>query len=43
MADEMEIVLNTGIPVLPPFLRVAPVVHAPGKGDDQNWPLASKG
>ena len=43
MADAMEIVPNEGIPALPPLPRVAPVLHAPGEGDGQNWPSASAG
>ena len=43
MADAMEIAPNEGMPALPPLPPVAPVVHAPGKGVGQNWPLASAG
>jgi hypothetical protein len=43
MTDVMEIVSNEGIPALPPLPRVAPVVHALGKGDGRNWPSASAG
>ena len=43
MADAMEIAPNEGMPALPPLPRVAPVVHAPGKGVGRNWPLASAG
>ena len=43
MADAMEIAPNDGMHALPPTRRVAPVVHAPGEGDGQNWPLANAG
>ena len=43
MADAMEIAPNEGMPALPPLPRVAPVVHAPGEGVGQSWPLASAG
>ena len=43
MADATEIAPNEGMHALPPTRRVARVVHAPGKGDGQNWPLASAG
>ncbi len=43
MANAMEIASNEGIPALPPLLRIAPVIHAPGEGDGQNWLLASAG
>ena len=43
MADAMEIAPNESMPALPPLPRVAPVVHAPGEGVGQNWPLASAG
>jgi hypothetical protein len=43
MADAMEIAPNEGMLALPPLRHVAPVVHAPGKGDGQNWPLVSAG
>ena len=43
MTDAMEIASNEGIPALPPLPRVAPVLHAPGKVDGQNWPSASAG
>jgi hypothetical protein len=44
MANAMEITSNEGIPPPPHLLlRVTPVVRAPGKGDGQNWPLASAG
>ncbi len=39
----MEIVSNEGIPALPPLPWVATDIHAPGKGDGQNWPLVSAG
>ena len=39
----MEIAPNKGMHALPPTRRIAPVVHAPGEGDGQNWPLASAG
>ena len=41
MADAMEIAPNKGMHALPPTRRIAPVVHAPGEGDGQNWLLAS--
>jgi hypothetical protein len=41
MANAMEIAPNEGMPALPPLPPVAPVVHAPGEGVGQNWPLAS--
>ena len=34
MADAMEIAANKGMHALPPTRRIAPVVHAPGRG----WP-----
>ncbi len=43
MADKMEIAPNKGMPALPSLPCVTPVVHAPGKGVGQNWPLASAG
>ena len=43
MADTMEIVPNKGMHALPPTRHVALVLHAPGKGDGQNLPLASVG
>jgi len=43
MADAMEIAPNEGMPALPPLPPIAPVVHAPGEGVGQNWPLASTG
>jgi len=43
IADAMEIAPNEGMPALPPLLPIAPVVHAPGEGVGQNWPLASAG
>jgi hypothetical protein len=43
MADAMGIALNEGMHALPPTRHVAPVVHAPGEGDGQNWSLASAG
>ena len=43
MADAMEIAPNKGMPALPPLPRIAPVVHAPGEGVGQNWPLGSAG
>jgi hypothetical protein len=43
MTDVMEIASNEGIPALPLLPGVAPVLHAPGKGDGQNWPSASAG
>ena len=41
MADVMEITPNEGMPALPPLQRITPVVHTPGEGDGQNWPLTS--
>ena len=43
MADAMKITPNEGMPALPPLQCVAPIVHAPGKEDDLNRPLASAG
>ncbi len=43
MVDVMEIALNEGMHTLPPTWRAAPVVHALGEGDGQNWPLLSAG
>jgi hypothetical protein len=43
MSDAMEITPNKGMHALSPLRHVAPVVHAPGKGDGQNWPLVSAG
>ena len=43
MANAMEIAPNKGMHALPPTQRIAPDVHAPGKGDGLNWPLASTG
>jgi hypothetical protein len=37
----METARNEGIPALPPFQPVAPVVHMPDEGDGQNRPSAS--
>ena len=42
MADAMETTRNAGIPVPPPLQHVAPVVHMPDEGDDQNRPPASE-
>jgi hypothetical protein len=42
IANAMEIASKEGISALPPPLPcIAPVLHAPGKGDGQNWLLAS--
>ena len=43
MADTMEIVPNKGMHALLPTQCVALVLHAPGEGDGQNWPLTSVG
>ena len=43
MADAMELVPNEGMHALPSTWRGTPVVHAPGDGEGQNWPLASAG
>ena len=43
MVDAMEIVQNGGMHALPTTRCIAPVVHAPGKGDGLNWPLGSTG
>jgi hypothetical protein len=43
MTDAMEIAPNEGMPALPPLPCVTPVVHAPGEGVGQNWPLTSAG
>jgi hypothetical protein len=43
MTDAMEIASIKGIPAFPPLLGIAPVVHAPGEGDGQNWPSVSAG
>jgi hypothetical protein len=42
MADDREIDQNNTIPTLP-LPGAAPLVHTPGEGDGQNWPLASAG
>jgi len=41
MADAMETARNKGIPALPPFQHIAPVLHIPDEGDGQNRPSAS--
>jgi len=41
MADAMETARKEGIPALPPFQTVAPVVHMPDEGDGQNRPSTS--
>ena len=43
MANVVKVAPNEGMHTLPPNWSVAPVVHAPGEGDGQNWPLASAG
>jgi hypothetical protein len=43
MADVMEIDPNNIIPPLPPLPGAAPLMHIPGVGDGENWPLASTG
>jgi len=43
MAESEEIAANVTIPGLPPLPGVAPLVHAPRKGDGQFFPLGSAG
>ncbi len=43
MDNDTEIGPNNTLPTLQPLPSAAPLVHTPGKGDGQNWLLASAG